>query len=250
MMRAFKIRYIQILFLAISVTAGFTSCRKEAVQPSKTEYYLVNNTRHWFVLYYYNERRIQDSSRIPPHAKFQIYQATGVAGNRSLESLVGQRMIRLVDEHNVDWLPRISDTNKWSDLKLPAGSGTRELYFILMNPLDDEMTRIQRLGVVRLLRVSQGLAYLVVLSSVLGLFYMRLRFKSLYILVAVFLNFPVICYTADFGYFIRYSLDPWFIIPNWVLDSAQYYVQFSIPAGAMIVWALLIGRKLLQNGKN
>jgi len=201
MMKAFKNRYLHILFLAISVTAGLTSCRKEAAQSSKTEFYLINNTRHWFVLYYYNEKKIQDSSRIiPPHAKFQIDQTSGVAGNISLESLVGQRMIRLMDEHSVDWLPRIADTNKWSEMKLPDGSGTRELYFILMNPLDDEMTRIQSLGLVKLFRVSQGLAYLVVLSSVLGLFYVRLRFKSLYILVAVFLNFPVIYYTADFGY--------------------------------------------------
>ncbi|MEI7500674.1 MAG: hypothetical protein WCK84_09535 [Bacteroidota bacterium] len=231
--------------------AGSSSCRKSAEQPSKTEFYLINNTQHRFVLYYLSENLKQDTIRqIAPHTQCCIWKIDGIRDSATLKTFIDQRLMRLMDENNVDWLPRISDAVKWGNMRLPFESGTRDLFFILMNPIDDGWNRLQSLGIIKLFRISEALSYLILLSSVIGLFYVRLRFKILYIILAAFLNYPVIYYTADFGYLIRNTIDPLFIIPTWVVESTRYYVRFSIPSGAIMVWVMLILRKCFKGNKN
>jgi hypothetical protein len=250
MTRVFS-RHFQLLFLAILLIAGASSCRNSEDKPDITEFYLINNTSHTLVLHYSSVKLSQDSScLIAPHQQFRVWFSAGMKENMTLQSFIDQHLIRLMDENNVDWLPRISRESQWEKMKLPGESGTRELSFILMNPMDDGMNRLQNLGLIKLFRISQGLAYLIMLSSIIGLMYVRLRFRIFYILLAAFLHFPVIYFTADFGYFIRYIFDPWFIIPTWAVDATTYYVRCSIPAGAMIVWAVLIGCKYFRVEKN
>ena len=239
--------HLRFLLLAVSMMAAMTSCRKNDDHVARPEFYLINNTSHSFVLHCLTENLEKDTIfRVPSDTKFCLSDAMGVRDYQGLKPFIDQRLIRITDENNVDWLPRISDPGKWGNIRLPAKDCTRQLFFVLMNPLDDGMSRLQNLGIIRLFRISQALSFLIVLSSIIGLFYVRLRFKAVYILLALFLNYPVIYYTADFGYFIRNSLDPFFILPKWAVESTRYFVRFSIPLGAMIVWLLLIGRRFVH----
>jgi len=230
--------------------AGLSSCQKGADPDDKSEFYLVNNTNHTFHLYYYSESLGKDTVyKISPYSQKRVLNIIGVEEKKALKPFMDQRMIRLMDENNVDWYTRISNPGKWGKVRLPDGQRMRQLFFVLMNPLDDGMNRLQNLGLIRLFHISQVLTYLILLSSVIGLLYVRLRFKIMYLLLAVLLNFPVIYYTADFGYIITNTIDPFFIIPKWAVESSPYYVRFSIPVGAMIVWILLIRRKIIMKNK-
>ncbi len=223
------------------------SCRNQDDQPSKTEFYLINNTHHTLNLHC--RAGNPDSVtllHIAAHARAIILEIDGIHDQLALQPLIDRKVIKMMDENNVDWWPRIRDAVKWGHIRLPEEEGTRQIFFMQMNPLDDGMNRLQSLGIIKLFRISQGLAYLIILSSVMGLLYVRLRYKSLYILLAIFLNFPVIYYTADFGSVINYILDPLFILPTWIVESTPYFVRFSLPIGAMIVWIVLILRKLIK----
>jgi hypothetical protein len=242
--------HLRFLLLAVPMMATIISCRKNDDHAIEAEFYLINNTSHSFVLHCLTENLEKDTIfRVPSDTKFCLSDVMGVRDYHELKPFIDQRLIRITDENNVDWLPRISDPEKWGNIRLPAKNGTRQLFFVLMNPLDDGMNRLQNLGIIRLFRILQALSFLIVLSSILGLFYVRLRYKAVYILLALLLNYPVIYYTADFGYFIRNSLDPFFIFPKWVVESTRYFVRFSIPLGAMIVWLLLIGRRIIMTKK-
>jgi hypothetical protein len=175
-----------------------------------------------------------------------ILEIDGIHDHLALKPFIDRKVIKMMDENNLDWWPRIKDADKWGHIRLPEKEGTRQLFFMQLNPLDDGMNRLQSLGIIKLFRISQGLAYLILLSSVMGLLYVRLQYKNLYILLALFLNFPVIYYTADFGSVISYVLDPLFILPTWIVESTPYFVRFSLPVGAMVVWVVLILHKLLK----
>jgi hypothetical protein len=244
----FRGQRIILILLSVFLTAGFSSCKQKDDLPVVTEYFLINNTRHTFDLYSHAENLESDTIyRIAAGSRFCIMKVTGARNYSALQLYIDQWFIRLIDENKVDWLPRISDPAKWGEIKFPVKEVNRQVFFIMMNPLNDGMNRLQSLGIIRLLRISQAMTYLILLSSVIGLFYVRLRFKFLYILVAVFLNYPVIYYTADFGYTISHSIDFLFIIPTWVVESSKYYVRFPVPVGAIIVWFLLIGSKFFKN---
>lgn len=237
----------KFIILAIMLMLVQISCRKQDDKPSKTEFYLINNTHHALTLHCRAENPDRDTMlHILAHARISILEIEGIYGHRALKPFLERKVIKIMDENNLDWWPRIKDADKWGHIRLPEKEGARQLFFMQMNPLDDGMNRLQSLGNIKLFRISQGLAYLVILSSVLGLLYVRLRYKSLYILLAIFLNFPVIYYTADFGFVINYVLDPLFILPTWIVESTPYFVRFSLPVGAMIVWVVLILRKLLK----
>lgn len=223
------------------------SCRNQDDRPSKTEFYLINNTHHTLTLHCHSGNNDRDTLlHLQAHERMSIMEVDGIHDHLALKPLIDRKVIKMTDENNLDWWPRIKNAEKWGHISLPEEEGTRQIFFMQMNPLDDGMNRLQDLGNIKLFRISQGLAYLIILSSVMGLLYVRLRYKSLYILLAIFLNFPVIYYTADFGSLINYVLDPLFIIPTWIVESTPYFVRFSLPVGAMVVWVVLILRKLFK----
>lgn len=204
---------------------------------------IINNTYHTYSIFLKNDsvRILGPDSRI----SFNIFSLAG--GREGLQQFIDQNIAKIMDENNVDWAPRLRNAVVWNRVELPDGGG-KVVWFVLMNRNDDKMERLQNLGMIKLFRIGEGLLYLAVLTSVVGLFYVKLRFRWILILMLLLMNFPVIFYTADFGSFIRPVIDPLFIVPRWVAESTRYYVRFSIPVGAFLVWGYLLYKRMtLEN---
>lgn len=249
---------LRILMLMTALTV-FGSCR--AAESEATEICIINNTRHALRIYY---QAYPACSHIEISGKI-VHSVPGrpdtiLPGKRlclslqgsdpdgiNLQHFIDRCLLRMPDENETDWLPRIRDVHRWNHLSIPGEEG-RNVRFILLNPQDDTLERLQELGVIRLIRITEGLTYFLILTTIVGLIYLKIRYRWFLILFVLVLNGPVIFYTADFGYVIRLLPDPLIVVPRWLFESTKYFVRFSIPVGTLAVWIYLIVRRFRNPG--
>ncbi len=247
------------VFILIMTLTLFSACN--AAQPGVTEIWLINNTHHVFRIYYQADppcSGIENSDTIThpvlgqpdtllPGRRLCLTLQGGDPEGMNLQRFIDGCLLRIPDENGTDWFPRIRDGQKWNHLSIPGEAGMN-VRFILLNPQDDTLERLQELGMIRLIRIAEGLTYFLVLTTIVGLIYLKIRYRWFLVLVALILNGPVIFYTADFGYFIRLLPDPSIVAPRWLFESTKYFVRFSLPVGTMAVWSYLIMRRFRNSG--
>ncbi|NCA75736.1 MAG: hypothetical protein EOM90_05335 [Alphaproteobacteria bacterium] len=249
---------LKAVMLIMALTIFGSSC---AAEHETTEICLINNTHHILRIYYQADppcSGIEISGKgvrsVPgqpdtllPGKKLCLILQGDDPGGINLHRFIDDCLLRMQDENETDWLPRIRDGRQWNHLSIPGEAG-RNVKFILLNPRDDTLERLQELGMIRLIRITEGLTYFLVLTTIVGLIYLKIRYRWFLVLVVLVLNGPVIFYTADFGYFIRLLPDPTIVVPRWLFESTKYFVRFSIPVGTMAVWVYLIVKRFRDPG--
>lgn len=234
-------------FWFMMVVAGLTinGCTMKPTQHD-AEVCIINNTYHQFLVYQRTDpstRRAADT--LLPGERFTLQPGREIADTAGLRMVLNERLVKVTDHYLVDWLPRINQPGYWNHIDIP-GKGGMKVYFILMNRNDDTLERLQELGMIKLFRIAEGLAYFLVLTTIVGLLYLRLPYRWPMVLVVLLLNLPVIYYTADFGMVVKAAVDPFFIFPRWIYESTRYYVRFSIPVGAVMVWCYLLAKRWIS----
>jgi len=139
--------------------------------------------------------------------------------------------------------PILRHSFDWGVLTMPGESGWRKIYFARVDKEMNDSDRYNKVFLIHFLWILKLFCFILMIESILGLYYTKLDFKIIYAILALIMNFPIIYISADFGFTIKYNLDIFFALPKWALQPSSNAVCFSIPIGTILLLIALVTRK-------
>lgn len=230
---------ISLFLLVLFFLSFFSDTFQKKSRNGIPEFHVINNTSQPFLLRGYSDTAIlmESGSRV------SFYNSEWMKHEPSLQEFIQKNMVRPVKASLMGCSPGLRHTFDWGAFSMPGESGWRKIYFARVDNALNDLQRNNMNFLIHLSWILKLFFFIVLIESVIGLYYTSIRNKFALIMMAVTLNFPVIYLSSDFGYWVQYLPDIFFTVPLWALHPTSYFVSFSIPVGTILLFSILLMRK-------
>ncbi len=230
---------ISLILLVLFILSYFSEFFQIKPRNGRTEFHVINNTAQPFLLRGYSDTAIL----MPAGSMASFYDRSWLKKEPTLQEFIQKNMERPEKASLMGCSPILRPTYDWGMFTMPGESGWRKIFFARVDNGLNDHNRNNMNFLIHLFWILKVFFFIVLIESVLGLYYTRIRYKFILVILAVTLNFPVIYLSSDFGYWVQYLPDIFFTVPLWVLQPTSYFISFSIPVGTILLFTALLIRK-------